>query len=108
MEHTQAHLEKFSWKGRRRAFGFGAGPESDWKIIFISTVILLLLIIILSIFMFVKIDKGDIFVVERPSGEKEKALDTVLLKETVSYYQNKASDFESVLNTPAVVPDPSL
>lgn len=87
---------------------FNTSLESDWKIIFVSTTTLLVLIVALSIFMFIKIDKGDIFVIKKPSVETIKALDTALLKETVSYYQNKALEFESIINTPVTVPDPSV
>ena len=108
MENQQTSFKKLHWKTNGRLFGFGLNPEADWKIIFISTSILVVLAILLSVFMFIKIDNGEIFLVKRPAEEGEKTLDISLLRETVSYYQNKALEFERIksLKIPAV--DPSL
>ena len=62
----------------------------------------------LSVFIFIKIDKGEIFVVERASVQKEKALDVSTLKETVTYYQNKALEFEKIKSQVIPATDPSL
>ena len=101
-------LNKLHWKIGGRLFGFGTSPETDWKIILVSTLILSVSIIVLSVFIFIKIDKGEIFVVDKPTGEGKENLDTFLLKETVSYYEAKALKFERIkgLVVPAV--DPSL
>jgi hypothetical protein len=101
-------LNKLNWKINGRLLGLGGSPEADWKIILVSTLILTVLVIALSVFIFIKIDKGEIFVVERPAGEGEKNLDVSLLKETVSYYRAKALEFERIkgLVIPAI--DPSL
>ena len=108
MENLQTSFKKLNWKTDGRLFGFGTSPEADWKIIFISTVALALLVIIISAFIFIKIDKGEIFVVEQSDEQGEKTLDISLLKETVSYYEGKAVEFERIkrASTPAV--DPSL
>ncbi|MEX2013480.1 MAG: hypothetical protein WD897_01005, partial [Parcubacteria group bacterium] len=92
MTDPQTALKKSGWSVRG-GLGFGASPEADWKIILISTIILTVLVIALSVFVFVKVGKGEIFVVERLVGEEERALDTSLLRETVLHYQNKALEF---------------
>lgn len=101
-------LNKLNRKIHGRLFGLGSNPETDWKIIFVSTLVLAVLVVVLSVFIFMKIDKGEIFVVEKSNEQGEKSLDTSLLKETVSYYENKAREFERIkgLIVPAV--DPSL
>ncbi len=91
-----------------KKFGFGTSPEADWKIIFVSTIILTILVIVSSIFIFIKIDKGEIFVVEKSAGEGDKTLDLSLLRETVSYYQNKALEFERIKRARTPATDPSL
>ena len=108
MENFQISFKKWNWGVKSRLFGFGTGPEVDWKIIFISTMVLTILIIVLSTFIFIKINKGEIFVVEKSAERGEKVLDVSLLKKTVFYYQDKALEFERIksLVTPAV--DPSL
>lgn len=108
MKNSQVFLKKSRWKINGRLFGFGDSPESDWKIIFISTIILAVLVVTLSVFMFIEIYQEGIFVTEEPPVQKEKAINVSVLKETVLYYQNKALEFEKIksLVTPAV--DPSL
>lgn len=107
MADPQSSLKKSGWKVRG-GLGFGASPEADWKIILISTMILAVLVIALSVFVFIKVDKGEIFVVERSVDKEEKALDISLLRETVLYYQNKALEFERIKNSVTLIVDPSL
>lgn len=87
---------------------FGVSPEDDWKIIFAVTVTIIFLVSILNVYIFVRVDRGEFFAVEE--GEKTtKMLNIDVLRDTVSYYRNKAYNFESIINgisTP--VPDPSL
>ena len=86
----------------------GRGPERDWKIIFISIIILALVAISLSVYIFIKIDKGEIFVVRQSEEDKAKSLDISLLKKTVSYYQDKAAKFERMKKERSTVADPSI
>ncbi|MDP2720347.1 MAG: hypothetical protein Q8O75_00025, partial [bacterium] len=109
MENPQPSLKKWNWKVNGRLFGFGTSPETDWKIIFILTTIFAVFVVALSVFMFIKINRGEIFVVKRSVEQEEKVLDASLLRETVLYYQNKALEFEKIKSS-VVVPaaDPSL
>ena len=108
MNNLQTFFKKFSWKINGRLFGFNTSPEADWKIIFVSTLILACFIIVLSVLMFVRIDKGEIFVINKPAEEGAKILDVAVLKETVLYYQNKALEFERIKNVRTTSVDPSL
>lgn len=87
---------------------FGISPESDWKIISVSTVLLAILVVILSVFVFIKIDKGEIFLTEKTVGFQEKAVDPKILNQTVDYYEAKAALFDEVLREGTGVPDPSF
>ena len=100
MGNPQIPFKKSRWKIRGR-FGFGISPEADWKIILISTIILTVLVIALNVLIFIKIDKGEIFVADKAGEEREKALDISLLRKTVLYYQNKAREFERIRNQKA-------
>ena len=99
MENPQTFFKKF---------GFGTSPEADWKIIFVSTMILAVLVIASNIFIFIKINKGEIFVVEKSAEEGDKTLDLSLIRKTVSYYQNKALEFERIKRAKTPATDPSL
>lgn len=108
MENSRMSMKKWNWRINGRLFGFGTSPEADWKIILILTMILAVLVIVLSAFMFIKINRGEIFVVKRSIEQEEKVLDTSLLRETVLYYQNKALEFEKIKNSVTPATDPSL
>jgi hypothetical protein len=96
-------------KSRGRLFGFGTSPDADWKTIFISAAVLTLVVIVLSTYMFIKINKGEIFLAEPTGNEGKAVLNTELLRETVSYYQNKALEFERIKSaTTTGSIDPSL
>lgn len=107
MKDLQTLLKKLNWKTDGRIFGFGTGPEADWKIIFISFAILAVVVIAFSIFMFREIGRGDIFVTEAPGAQEEQILDTSLLKETVLYYQNKALELKKLKSSTPSDTDPS-
>lgn len=108
MTNFETNPKKLDWKFNIRSlgFGFGTGPEADWKIIFIATSVLALLIIALSIFMFIKIDKREIFVSDKSSEPSQRTLDTARLKETILYYQNKALEFERIKNSATLITTP--
>ena len=108
MENPLTPMKKLEWKTNGHLFGFGTSVEADWKIIFISTIVLAILAIVLSLYIFIKIDKGEIFVIEKTTEQSETTLDASLLKETVSYYKNKALKFERIKNVIKPTVDPSL
>ena len=94
--------------GRGSGRGFGASPEADWKIIFSITATFVVIVIALSAFIFIQIDKGEIFVVERPEDGDEHMLDIEALREAAEYYQGKALEFDRIRIERASVIDPSL
>ena len=108
MKNPRASIKKLNWKVNGQLFGFGTSPEADWKIIFISTTILAVFVIALSVFMFIKIDRKGIFVVERSTGGRGTTLDVSLLRETILYYQNKAFEFKRIKSAITPATDPSL
>ena len=109
MNALHTFFARLHLKSHGRFLGFGTSPAADWKIIFFSTAFLAVLIIISSVFLFIKIDKGEIFAVEKSVGKTKKVLNTVILRDTISYYQAKTLEFERIKKT-KVSPDadPSL
>lgn len=107
MADFKTYFTKFQ-SGGNGFFGFGTGPEADWKVIFVSTLILTAFVGALNIIMFIGIDKGEIFVIDEPA-EVENTFDINKLRETSLYYQNKAQEFDKIVRgvRPALV-DPSL
>ena len=108
MTKLRTFLMRLTFKKGGLLFGLGSSVESYWKVVLIFTASLIALIIGFSVFMFIKINKGEIFVTERSRENGKDALDLNILKETVSYYQKKALEFERIQNERASSTDPSL
>ena len=101
MENSENNNKRFSWKleSGKWLFGLGTSPDADWKIIFVSTIILAILMITLNVFMFVKIDRQEVVVSDETNKDKQKVLDLSELRETVLYYRNKALEFDKIKNS---------
>jgi len=109
MNDLRTSLKKLNWKIDGKIFGFGTSSEADWKIIFISAIILVALVIAFSIFMFRQTNQTDIFMPDDLGVPEGQILDTSVLRETILYYQNKESEFGRIKNSTVQVPaDPSL
>ncbi len=108
MKNLLTYFGELRWRVNGRLFGFGTSPEMDWKIIFIATAALALLMTAWNVFVFTTIDKGEIFATEKSTEPGKKMLDISLLRETVSYYQNKALELERLKGSVTPAADPSL
>ncbi len=109
MDNLHNFFNRLNLKSSGRWLSFGAGPESDWKIIIVSTTFIIFITILLNIFVFFQVDKGEIFVINEPEQLGERTLNLEILRETVLYYQNKAAEFEKTRSAPITgLVDPSL
>lgn len=109
MKDFKEIFEKSDWKGKNNFLHFGNGPEADWKLIVVSTITLAVLASALNVWMFVRINGGKAFEIEKGAEETEATLDLRKLRATLEYYQNKGVEFEKIRSgaVPAVV-DPSI
>lgn len=107
MDKLKALFTKSDSKARHAKLRLGRGVEASWKIILLSTIILTVFVIALGVYMYIKIDKGEVFSSEKAPEEKA-VLDINLLRKTISYYQNKAFEFENIDSKNVGVVDPSL
>lgn len=94
--------------GEKSSLSFGHGPEADWKLILVSTIVLVVFVSICNLVIFLRINR-EVLVVENGVGETEATLDLNRLKSTLRYYQNKEVEFEKIKAgaVPSVI-DPSL
>jgi uncharacterized membrane protein len=92
-------IERGFHHGRKKSLGFGSGPYEDWKIISYVFGFFTLIVVLICVMVFIKIDKGEIFRIERAEIEQEKLLNVDLLKEAISYYRAKEVEFERILNS---------
>ena len=108
MDNSKSIFNKISLKRHGKFFGFGTGPQSDWKVIFGLSLFLTLVVIGMSVFIFTKIDKGEIFVIEKPEPQEMVTLDIELLRRVALYYQERAAELDQIRIAPPVSVDPSL
>lgn len=108
MNNLRNIFSKLNFRSGAPSLNLGKGPERDWKLIFSSAILLTVFVIGLSFYMFIRIDKGEIFVVERRDDREGRILDVDKLRATVDYYQDKAQEFERLKSQVTQSPDPSL
>lgn len=87
---------------------WGRSPERDWKIIFVFAALFAFCSIATSAFIFVKIDRGEIFLAEKVNEESGETLDFKKLEETALYYKNKELELEKIIRSKPQYVDPSL
>jgi hypothetical protein len=104
----QFHKIKFHLNKNGRLFGFGVSPNADWKILFVSSVLLVILACILGSYFFIRVNLGQLVGQKSYQTEEGKVFDEDLLKQTLEYYKSRAVMFEEIKMTKETVPDPSL
>jgi hypothetical protein len=102
-------LKKLKMKSGDRSFSWGISPDTDWKIIFISTIILIVLVSAWNFLTYLKVDSG-MYLLEEGTGEATlPTLNLESLKNTVEYYETKSLRFEKIkAGENTTVPDPSI
>lgn len=109
MNDLKSILQKFKLKRGGSPFGWGASPDADWKVIFLSTLALIVLVSVWSFLEFIKVSKGEVSIVEDDGVVTTALFDLNNLKDTAAYYEAKALEFERIKNgTSTSVVDPSI
>ncbi len=85
---------------------FGRDPRSDWRWGFIAFLVLNLLLIVLSVMMYRRVNVGDIFLVDKKESVSLGTLNRFELEKTVSFFEEKEKQFQSLQNRPLSLLDP--
>jgi hypothetical protein len=108
MSDLNSILKNLDWN-TKRPFGWSTSPDSDWRVIFIGTVLLMVLASFLNIAIFLRVERGKFFASEEPVVEETLTFDTNELKKTLESYENRAAEFKRLTSGSAsVVSDPSI
>ena len=83
-------------------------PMRDWKILFVVFVMLNVAIIAFSAFLFLEINRGDIFLVEPTAPSGIDTVDRDELREALLSFEEKARQFEALKTKKPTLADPSL
>lgn len=91
-----------------KLFGFGVSPSDDWRVIFVVMLSLAIFVVLFGMYMFIKIEQGDIFVVQKEVSETDHTLNQNLLIKTIQFYQDRAMKFEAIKANKEEIVDPSI
>lgn len=83
-------------------------PMRDWKILFVVFIVLNGIIIVFSAFLFLEINKGEIFLVEPATPSGIDTVDRNALREILFSFEEKAEQFEALKTSRPTLADPSL
>ena len=108
MKNVHNLLNRLHLKKKGVFFGFGTSPIADWKIICVSTTILVIISVLVSLYVFFMINKGEIFLAEKPEASSSESLNEKLLERIIEHYRGKASEFERIKSFQTEYPDPSI
>lgn len=109
MENFRKIFSKITLTKNGKFLGIGSSPEADWMVILVTTVLFMIFAVAFSAYMFIKINKGEIFVIEKDTDDSSQTLDIALLRDVVRDYNKKALEFERFKEIGSLdLVDPSL
>src|SRR4051812_4634952 len=103
-------IKNLTYKVRMFKTSYGRdiiNPERDWKIILLSSFILLCLGAISAYYFYIEVDSGKFFIITRENAEKEFKLDTNLLKKTIEDINLRQTTYNKVNDSRVVPKEPS-
>jgi hypothetical protein len=80
----------------------------DWKTMVIMFFFLWIVVIFGSGYIFIKINKGEIFLIESKIESKQSSVDKKLLETTVASFEGRKIEFEKLKTEKPKTVDPSL
>lgn len=87
----------------------GSRPEVyfHWEIIFTGFLVFSLAMIIFNLYLFLEINKGEIFLVEQNGSVQVETIDRAVLKEVLASFDVQEAVFKERGEAPPSIPDPS-
>ncbi|TAL48783.1 hypothetical protein EPN83_03240 [Patescibacteria group bacterium] len=79
----------------------------DWRLVLLSALLMTILVVAFNLLLFVKVSKGEVFVIKQGSDAVQGAIDENLLRQTLSRFEERAAILESLKTRPVSLPDPS-
>ncbi len=86
----------------------GIRPVHDWRVLLITTQIILVLLAALAFYFYIQIDEGKLFLVPEGKTEKELKIDNVLLKKAVDDINLRETTLSGIKQSKDIPSDPSL
>lgn len=106
LEKAKEYLKKFSKSEDYRYHGIN--PTRDWIIILISSQVIVTCLALVAIFLYIKIDAGNIFTVESKISENEAKINMNLLQKVVADINQREQDMILIKQNSNIPNDPSV
>lgn len=83
-------------------------PRSDWRTLVIVFVVLVIAVGSASFYIFIQIDRDEIFLAEEGEKARVKAFDAQKLKDTIQDFEQRKTDLETLRAERPNIIDPSI
>ncbi|MEK7170656.1 MAG: hypothetical protein AAB767_05195 [Patescibacteria group bacterium] len=87
---------------------FCGDARADWQRLCVAFLILNLCMIFVSIFVYAKINKGELFLVDKKAEVSQNTFDTFKLEQTISYFGEKQARFKRLQEQGVPTSDPYI
>ncbi len=100
-------FKKVTAKKHRVAHGL-YNPVHDWKIVLIFFVFIAIILAGLSGYLFLKINRGEIFITQKHDTQTVSVLNVKLLEKTVGEFEEKKAHLLELETEKVIASDPSI
>lgn len=83
-------------------------PHTDWRMLIIVFVVIVIIVAGASFYIFVQIEKDEIFTAQGDNKPKEKIITASKLKDTINQFEQKKAQLEKLRTERPHIVDPSL
>ena len=80
--------------------------QRDWLVMFSLFVVVLIGVTFFSVYLFLEINKGDLYVVSASSTVRVETINRSLLNETLATLEERALRFSGLTERPPAIPSP--
>ncbi len=87
---------------------FGGDPRTDWQIVFCVFTLINIALLCINVYIYQKIDQGDIFLVDKKESVSGRTLDRFGLERTITYFEGKQERFDALLRRGPSTADPFI
>ena len=95
-------------RSESEAVQFGRDARRDWQFVFITFLVLNILSVALGIFMYSRVNSGEIFLVDKRVLASQSALDKVAFEKIVGLFEERRGLFETWQTSTLSTRDPFL
>jgi hypothetical protein len=105
--NIKSWYEKFKTSGTSYKKS-GMRPLKDWKIILISTQLIIIFLAVIAVYFYIQVDKGTFFAIPENGSKSELKINMSLFKKTVDDINSKSTLLNDIKAGKSIPADPSV